>query len=98
MLVARGAIRYNCIMIKSWKHKGLKRFYLTGSKAGINPDHAKRLTIILQLLDTAEEPNDLNLPGFYLHALTGKFEWGYHSIRVSGNWRVIFELKEKMQF
>lgn len=81
-------------MIKSWNHKGLKQFYLTSNKAGIIPGHAKRLTIILQLLDAAEEPESLNLPGFYFHSLQGKWK-GYYSARVSGNWRVIFQFDRK---
>jgi proteic killer suppression protein len=81
-------------MIKSWKHKGLKQFYLTSDKTGINPSHAKRLTIILQLLDAAEEPEALNLPGFYFHQLKGNYK-GYYSVRVSGNWRVIFQFYGK---
>ncbi len=81
-------------MIKTWKHKGLKEFYLTSSKAGIKPEHAKRLTIILQLLDAAEEPEALNLPGFYFHGLRRDLV-GFYSVRVSGNWRVIFKFEGK---
>lgn len=81
-------------MIKSWQHKGLKEFYFTSSKAGINPSHAKRLTIILQLLDSAEEPQSLNLPGFYFHALQGQ-QKGYYSVRVTANWRIIFQFDGK---
>lgn len=79
-------------MIKSWKHKGLKQFYITGSKAGIKPDHAKRLTVILQFLDAAEKAEELNLPGFNLHPLQGPLK-GYYSVTVSGNWRVIFKFE-----
>jgi proteic killer suppression protein len=81
-------------MIKSWKHKGLEQFYLTGSKAGIQPAHARRLTIILQLLDAAETAESLNLPGFYFHTLKDDLK-GYYSLRVNGNWRVIFQFKDK---
>jgi toxin HigB-1 len=81
-------------MIVSWKHKGLKQFYQTGSKAGIQPEHAKRLTIILQLLDAAESPELLNLPGFYFHGLRGDLK-GFYSVRVNGNWRVIFQFEGK---
>lgn len=79
-------------MIKSWKHKGLKQFYLTSAKAGIKPEHAKRLTLLLQLLDSAEEPKELNLPGFYFHALQGNLA-GHYSVRVNGNWRMIFQFE-----
>lgn len=79
-------------MIKSWKHKGLKEFYLTGSKAGIKPEQAKRLTIILQLLDAAEKPEDLNLPGFHLHGLYEDLA-GFYSVSVNGSWRIIFQFE-----
>ncbi|HLD73557.1 MAG TPA: type II toxin-antitoxin system RelE/ParE family toxin [Bdellovibrionota bacterium] len=79
-------------MIASWKHKGLKQFYLTESKAGIKPEHAKRLTIILQFLDSAEKAEDLDLPGFNFHKLKGPMK-EYYSVQVSGNWRVIFKFE-----
>lgn len=57
----RNKLQY-VIMIKSWKHKGLKQFYLSGDKSGIIADHAKKLKVILQLLDAADAPERLNLP------------------------------------
>jgi proteic killer suppression protein len=84
-------------MIKTWKHKGLQQFFLNSSKKGINPAHAKRLTIILQSLDVAENPSDLNLPGFYFHELEGNLE-KYYSVKVNGNWRVIFQFEDKNAF
>lgn len=81
-------------MIKSWKHKGLKQFYLSGSKSGIQPTHAKRLKIILQLLDIAELPDHMNLPGMSFHSLKGEFT-GYYSITVNGNWRIIFKFEKQ---
>ena len=77
-------------MIKSWQHKGLKQFYLTGNKAGIRPEHAKRLKIILQLLNAAEQASDMNLPGMHFHALHGSLQ-NYYSIKVNGNWRIIYQ-------
>lgn len=76
-------------MIKSWKHKGLKKFYQTEEKSGIQPHHAKRLKIILQLLDAALSPGDMNLPGMGFHTLSGNLN-GFYSVTVNGNWRVIF--------
>jgi proteic killer suppression protein len=81
-------------MIKSWQHKGLKQFYLTGSKAGIRPRHERRLKIILQLLDAAEKPVDLNIITMHFHTLSGKFS-GFYSVRVDGNWRIIFKFDGK---
>lgn len=79
-------------MIKSWKHKGLKLFYDTGSIRGIQAKHKTRLTIILQRLDAAIKPDDLNLPGMRFHQLKGKKK-GYFSVSVSGNWRVIYKFE-----
>jgi proteic killer suppression protein len=79
-------------MIKGWKHKGLKRFYEKGDQSGIQPEHAHKLKVILQLLDAATEPQDLNLPGMNLHPLKGKMK-GYYAVKVSGNWRVIFQFE-----
>lgn len=76
-------------MIKSWQHKGLKKFYETGIKSGIIPEHAKRLKIILQLLDAADSPDKLDLPGFGFHKLSGELK-NFYSITVRANWRIIF--------
>lgn len=76
-------------MITSFQHKGLKQFFDTGSKAGIQPTHAGRLRLILGRLDAAREPRDMNLPGLKLHPLTGDLT-GAWAVWVSGNWRVTF--------
>ena len=79
-------------MIISFRHKGLRAFFETGTTKGIRADHAKRLRRILALLDRAEDPEAVNLPGWRLHALKGE-RAGFWSITVSGNWRVIFRFK-----
>ena len=76
-------------MITSFKHKGLERFFSTGSKAGIQPNHAERLRLILGRLNASTSPRDMNLPGLELHELRGNRK-GTWSARVSGNWRVTF--------
>ncbi len=76
-------------MIKSFRHKGLEKFYTTGSKAGIQAKHAPKLRRILGLLDAATKPEDVNLPGLKLHPLTGR-EKSFYSVWISGNWRIIF--------
>jgi len=81
-------------MITSWKHKGLERFFKTGSKAEINPKHVNRLKILLQTLNAAVQPEDMNLPSFDYHPLTGKLKKHY-SVSVSGNWRLIFKFEDK---
>ena len=77
-------------MIVSFEHKGLERFYKTGSKSGIQPAHAPKLSLILSLLDFAKSADDMNVPSFGLHPLKGDLR-GYFSVKVSGNWRVIFK-------
>ena len=76
-------------MILSFKHKGLEQFFKTGRKSGIQAKHAKRLKLILGRLNASIAPEDMNLPGLYLHQLSGTRSdiW---SVRVSGNWRVTF--------
>ncbi|MEP7455136.1 type II toxin-antitoxin system RelE/ParE family toxin [Phyllobacterium sp. SB3] len=80
-------------MIRSFRHKGLKEFFETGSLRGINAAHSKRLARILAFLDRASMPDDLNIPGWRLHQLHGSFH-GFWSISVSGNWRIIFRFVE----
>ncbi len=76
-------------MILSFKHKGLERFFKTGSKSGIQAKHAKRLQLILGRLNASTSAEDMNLPGLYLHPLSG-VRSGCWSVRVSANWRVTF--------
>ena len=80
-------------MIKSFRHKGLKRFYETGRTSGIQSIHKKRLRLQLAALETATTIKDMDIPGFRLHRLKGdrKDAW---SISVSGNWRVTFDFED----
>ncbi len=76
-------------MIKSWRHKGLKIFFETGSRAGIKAAHADRLRRQLGRLDAAEAPEDMNVPGWSFHSLKGDLK-GHYAVSVSGNWRMTF--------
>lgn len=76
-------------MIRSFKHKGLAKFFRTGSAAGIQAAHANRLRLILGRLQAATSPEDMDLPGLRLHELVGNRS-GTWSVTVSGNWRVTF--------
>ncbi len=76
-------------MIKSFIHKGLKEYFETGSKKGIQPEHASKLARILDRLDASTSPQDMNLPGYRLHELKGDMR-DYWSVTVNGNWRVTF--------
>lgn len=81
-------------MIKSWKHKGLRNFYLSGDKSGIIADHTRKLQVILQLLDAANSPDKLNLPGFGFHKLKGNLK-NFYSVTVRANWRIIFQFDDQ---
>ncbi len=76
-------------MIKSFRHKGLERFFLHGTKAGIQPQHAARLRLQLGKLDSSSGPRDMDLPGWRLHPLKGELV-GHWAVSISGNWRLIF--------
>jgi proteic killer suppression protein len=76
-------------MIKQFSHKGLEIFFLTGSKAGIQPDHAKKLSRQLTALENAQKPEDMKMPGWDWHPLKGNLA-NHWSVKVSGNWRLTF--------
>ncbi len=83
-------IRIQCLVIKTFRHGGLERFYRTGSKAAIQPKHDKRLRTPLTALDAATQPGDLAvIRGWRLHELKGD-QAGRWSITVNGNWRLTF--------
>jgi toxin HigB-1 len=76
-------------MIGSFRHKGLERFFLSGSKAGIQPSHATRISDQLTVLNIATGPEQMNIPGWRLHALKGEFA-GHWAVSVNGTWRITF--------
>ena len=79
-------------MITSFKHKGLKRLFEAEHTSGVNPQHVERLRKILALLETSENIDDMDLPGLNLHKLKGRRK-NTLAVKVSGNWRVTFKLK-----
>lgn len=76
-------------MIRSFRHKGVERFFLEGDKRGIQASHAAKFARQLQRLDASRRPLDMNLPGWQLHALKGDLD-GHWAVWVSGNWRLVF--------
>jgi proteic killer suppression protein len=80
-------------MIKSFKHKGLEKFYESGSTRGIQASHAKKLKMQLAALDTAQSIDDMDVPGYRLHQLTGNRR-GIWTITVNANWRLTFKFEE----
>lgn len=81
-------------MIRSFKHKGLERFFLKGIKSGIQMKHGARLRLILGRLGASVEPTDMDLPGLGLHRLRGRRK-GTWAVSVSGNWRLTFRFEGK---
>lgn len=79
-------------MIKNFKHKGLDDLFNNGSKKGVPDRHVKRITRILSKLNVSVRPQDMALPGFDLHELTGN-KRGIWAVTVSGNWRIIFSFE-----
>jgi proteic killer suppression protein len=81
-------------VIRSFKHKGLRKFFLEGAQSGIQPSHAERLRLVLSWLHAAVKAKDMDLPGLKLHRLKGerKDTW---SVWISGNWRVTFAFDGK---
>jgi proteic killer suppression protein len=88
------ASRYTFLVIKSFRHSGLEKFFLTGSKAGIQPSHAKRLQLQLGVLNHASQPVDMNVPGWGLHELKGNLR-NHWAVTVNGNWRLTFAFDGK---
>ena len=79
-------------MIRSFKHRGLKRLYERDDRSGIRPDFADTIQEILTVLDDAPAPQELALPGYRLHPLKGDLK-GFWSVTVRANWRIIFRFE-----
>jgi proteic killer suppression protein len=80
-------------MIRSIRHKGLRRLYEEGDSRGITGQHVTVLRDILARLDAAEAIADMDLPGFRLHPLKGDLK-GFWAVTVRANWRVIFRFED----
>jgi toxin HigB-1 len=79
-------------MIKTFSHKGIEKFFTTGSKAGIRPKHASKLEEQLTLLNRSVRPEDMNLPGWDWHPLKSDLA-GHWAVKVNGNWRLTFSFE-----
>jgi proteic killer suppression protein len=84
-------------MIRSFKHRGLKRLYERGERRGIRPDLLGLVEDILARLDQADTPQAMNLPGYRLHPLKGDLK-GFWSVTVRANWRIIFRFQDADAF
>ena len=84
-------------MIRSFRHKGLKRLFEDDDSRGVMPEHRVKLRDILVRLDAARSVSDMELPGFRLHALKGALK-GFWAVTVRANWRVIFRFENQDAF
>jgi toxin HigB-1 len=81
------------IVIRGFRHRGLRRLFLRGETKGIHADQLQKVENILAVLNRANKPQDMNLPGFKLHRLSGDLK-DFWSVTVRANWRVIFRFEE----
>ena len=81
-------------MIRSFRHAGIEKFFKTGSKAGIQPKHAEKLSVQLFALSRSRSPQDMNAPGWELHPLAGGLR-DHWAIKVNGNWRLTFSFEDE---
>jgi len=79
-------------MVRSFKHRGLKRLFERDDRSGIRPDLVDTVQEILTVLEDAATPQELNLPGYCLHPLKGDLK-GFWSVTVRANWRIIFRFE-----
>ena len=77
------------VAIVGFRHRGLERFFVSGSKSGVQAKHADRLRLLLGRLNVATSPRDMKLPGLAMHQLKGTRR-GTWAVKVSGNWRLTF--------
>ena len=80
-------------VIKNFKSRALKRFYVRGDNNRISADHLVQVKDILVRLDVSASPEDMDLPGFHLHRLKGEYR-GFWAVTVSANWRIIFRFED----
>lgn len=80
-------------MIRTFKHRGLKRLYERGDHSQVSSEYRNRIEDIIARLDIAVSPDDLNLPGYGLHQFKGNLK-GFWAVKVSGNWRIIFQFRD----
>jgi toxin HigB-1 len=79
-------------MIVSFRNKALERFWWKGNRKGVRVDHVPRLTVLLSALEASTKPEDMNVPGFAFHGLTGEQRY---AVKVNKNWRVTFGWSEQ---
>ena len=84
-------------MIRTIRHKGLRRLYEEDDPRGVMAEHVAKLRNILARLEAARTVTDMDIPGFRLHALKGELA-GFWAVTVRANWRVIFRFADSDAF
>lgn len=84
-------------MIRSFRHRGLRRLYERGERRQVNPNHVEKIELILADLDAAGSIEHMRRPGYRLHQLSGDLK-GFHAVDVSGNWRIVFRFDGRDAF
>lgn len=80
-------------MIRSFRHRGLKRLFEDGDRRRLTPDHVAKIERILARLDESDEVGKMGLPGFRLHLLKGDLA-GFWAVTVQANWRIVFRFED----
>lgn len=81
-------------MIMSFRHKGLKLFYEKGDASKLQLQHVSKIKLILTRLEAAKTPEEMQVPGYNLHGLTGEFK-NFWSVKVDKNYRIIFRFEDE---
>ena len=89
---SRTGTRYGILMLKTFRHRGLRRLFESDDTSRVRADQLRRIRDVRAHLDEARHPSDLSLPGYRLHPLRGGLK-GYWSVTISGNWRIIFRFE-----
>lgn len=80
-------------MIRTIRHKGIKKLVQTNDRRGLNAEQLPRIVRVVALLDQATTPQDLDIPGYHLHTLRGDLQ-GFWSVRITGNFRLVFRMED----
>ncbi|MBX3177524.1 MAG: type II toxin-antitoxin system RelE/ParE family toxin [Candidatus Hydrogenedentes bacterium] len=80
-------------MLRTIRHKGIKRLVQRNDRSGLNAEQLPRIVRVIALLDRATTPQDLDIPGYHLHPLRGDLQ-GFWSVRITGNYRLIFRMEK----
>ena len=79
-------------MIRSFRHRGLRRLFEQGDRSRIGAEQLAKVQRVLARLDALRAIDEMDLPGFRLHALHGDLA-GFWSISITGNWRIVFRFE-----